>query len=55
VVLSQVASNALVVTLTSQSASANIGFTDSNNTFYLQGSQVATSHEFATRLISSAA
>jgi hypothetical protein len=36
VVLSQVASNALVVTLSSQNAIANIGFTDSNNTFYLQ-------------------
>jgi hypothetical protein len=33
VVISQVASNALVVTLTSQLPSANIGFNDSNNTF----------------------
>ena len=36
VVLSQVASNALVVTLSSQNAIANIGFTNSSNTFYLQ-------------------
>jgi len=35
VVISQVASSALVVTLNSQLPSANIGFTDSNNTFYL--------------------
>ena len=33
-VISQVASNALVVTLSSQSPTANLGFNDSTNTFY---------------------
>jgi hypothetical protein len=38
VVISQVAGNALVVQLTSQNPSANIGFNDANNTFYLAAS-----------------
>lgn len=50
VVLSQVASNALTVTLTSQSATANIGFTDSSNTFYLLASAQQTPHSLARRL-----
>ncbi|HMJ40706.1 MAG TPA: hypothetical protein VK522_00265 [Pseudolabrys sp.] len=55
VVLSQVASNALVVELSSQNASANIGFNDSNNTFYLSTSAQLTSGDFARRLRSSVA
>jgi hypothetical protein len=35
VVISQVAGNACIVTLSSQTPTANIGFTDSTNTFYL--------------------
>jgi hypothetical protein len=55
VVLSQVASNSLVVQLSSQNASANIGFNDSNNTFYLSASAQLTSGDFARRLRSSVA
>ncbi len=55
VVLSQVASNALVVQLSSQNATANIGFNDSNNTFYLSASAQVSSDSFARRLRSSRA
>ena len=49
VVISQVASNALPVSLSSQAPVANIGFNDATNTFYLIGmSQTAlTAAEFA--------
>jgi hypothetical protein len=53
VVISQVASTALVVTLTSQTPIANIGFTDSTNSFYLKGLQslaVASPADFGRRL-----
>lgn len=50
VVLSQVAGSALSVTLTSQSPAANIGFTDSNNTFHLQTSQSQTPDGYAQLL-----
>ncbi len=50
VVLSQVASNALPVTLTSQNATANIGFTDSTNSFYLVAAPTQTADAFARRL-----
>jgi hypothetical protein len=55
VVLSQVASNALPVTLTSQNATANIGFNDSNNTFYLSASAQVSAEAFARQLRSSRA
>lgn len=55
VVLSQVASNALAVTLTSQNATANIGFNDGKNSFYLSASTQMTSIDFARRLRSSVA
>jgi hypothetical protein len=38
VVISSVASNALVVTLTSDSPSATLGFDDASNTFFISGS-----------------
>lgn len=50
VVLSQVASNALTVTLTSQNATVNIGFTDSTNTFYLMAPAQETPMSLARRL-----
>ena len=50
VVLSQVASNALVVTLSSQTPSASIGFTNTSNTFYMVSEGMLTSHHFAKRL-----
>jgi hypothetical protein len=50
-VISQVAGNALPVTLTSQSPAANIGFNNSNNTFYLKQSKVMTTHQHALRLV----
>ncbi|HEY1475993.1 MAG TPA: hypothetical protein VGF53_18140 [Pseudolabrys sp.] len=50
VVLSQVASNALPVTLTSQSPIANIGFTDSSNTFYLVTASAESPAAFARML-----
>lgn len=53
VVLSQVASNALSVTLSSQNPSANIGFNDSNNTFYLTQAAQVSPDSFARRLRSS--
>ena len=53
VVLSQVAGNALAVTLSSQNPTANIGFTDSNNTFYLQAAAAESPADFA-RLLHSA-
>ncbi len=54
VVLSQVASNALVVTLSSQNAIANIGFTESSsNTFYLQAPASELPADYA-RLLRSA-
>jgi hypothetical protein len=55
VVLSQVASNALAVTLTSQNATANIGFNDINNTFYLSASAQVSAEAFARQLRSSRA
>lgn len=45
-VISQVSGNALTVTLTSQQPSANVGFNDSNNTFY----QITSGQQFARRL-----
>jgi hypothetical protein len=50
IVLSQVASNALTVTLTSQSPMANIAFNDSTNTFYLVAAAAEASHSLARRL-----
>ncbi|WP_437588276.1 hypothetical protein [Sorangium sp. So ce1000] len=41
-VMSQVADNALTVTLTSQNPTANIGFNDTDNSFYLVGSQLVS-------------
>jgi hypothetical protein len=49
-VISQVASNALAVTLTSQNPTANIGFNDSSNTFYLAAAQAITAYQHALRL-----
>lgn len=45
VILSQVASNALGLTLTSQDPSANVGFNDSSNTFFQQSSEAVMSAE----------
>ena len=53
VVLSQVASNALAVTLTSQNATANIGYNDATNTFYLESAAAVTPAAFSQRLVSS--
>jgi len=50
VVLSQVASNALTVTLTSQNPNASIGFNDTTNSFYLQTAAIMTPDAFARRL-----
>ena len=51
VVISQVAGNALAVTLTSQNPTAQIGFNDSNNTFFLNSSSAQLSaSDYATRL-----
>ena len=50
VVLSQVSSNALTVTLTSQTPTASIGFNDSNNTFYQQSTAQISADAFARRL-----
>lgn len=44
VVISRVASNALVVTLTSQSPSATLGFDDTSNTFFITGSGSNLTH-----------
>ena len=55
VVLSQVSSNALAVTLRSQNPSATIGFNDTNNTFYLKGAQMSSPADFARRLTSAVA
>ena len=44
VVISSVAGNALTVQLTSASSIANIGFNDSNNTFYLNPTTAMVSH-----------
>ena len=52
VVLSQVASNALPVTLTSQNPTASIGFTDSNNTFF-QNSAAAETPAVLARMLRS--
>lgn len=52
VVLSQVASNALAVTLTSQNPTANIGFNDATNTFYLESADAVTPAAFSQRLVS---
>jgi hypothetical protein len=51
VVISQVAGNALNVTLSSQNPTANVGFNDATNSFYLQSSLSATPRialDFAT-------
>jgi hypothetical protein len=50
VVISQVASNALTVQLTSQNPVANVGFNDSNNTFYLESSMASSGRDLAMRL-----
>lgn len=50
VVLSQVAGNALAVTLSSQNPTANIGFTDATNTFYLQAAAAEGPADFARLL-----
>jgi hypothetical protein len=50
VVLSQVASNALTVTLSSQNPKASIGFNDSSNTFYLKAAATLAPHDFARQL-----
>ncbi len=51
VVLSQVASNALTVTLSSQNPAAKIGFTDSTNTFFLpSSSSIVSPAQFAAML-----
>ncbi len=55
VLLSQVASNALAVTLTSQNPTANIGFTDSDNTFYLESAAATRPDAFARMLQSTRA
>ena len=47
VVISQVASNALTVTLTSQHPTASIGYNDQQNSFYLIGQSLVTPHEHA--------
>jgi hypothetical protein len=50
VVLSQVASNALSVVLTSQQPSASIGFDGGSNSFHLNSQAALTPHQFAQRL-----
>lgn len=50
VVISQVASNALTVTLTSQSPTASIGYNDAKNSFYLSGQSLVSPHQHAQRL-----
>lgn len=50
VVLDRIASNALVVTLNAQSPSAQIGFNDATNTFYLYSSEQFSAHDYARRL-----
>jgi hypothetical protein len=55
VVLSQVAGNALPVTLTSQNPTANIGFTDSTNSFYLLAAAQESQASLARRLRASRA
>ncbi len=49
VVISQVASNALVVQLTSQSPTASVGFNDATNTFYLVSSATRSAADYALR------
>lgn len=48
-VISQVASDALGITLTSQSPIANVGFNDANNTFYLQSAAQVLADRLALR------
>lgn len=49
-VISQVASNALVITLSSQNPVAQVGFNDATNTFYLQQAAYRTAHQFVGQL-----
>jgi hypothetical protein len=58
VVISQVASNALNITLSSQNPTASVGFNDATNTFYLQSSLASAKEdrpriglEFARKVI----
>lgn len=53
-VISQVASNALVITLSSQNPVANVGFNDQSNTFYLEQTQVRSASDFVALLQSPA-
>lgn len=50
VVIGQVDSSALTLTLTSQSPTARIGFNDSTNTFFLEGPAITSRRELAKRL-----
>lgn len=50
VVLSQIASNALPVTLTSQTPTATIGFADASNTFFLEQQKQRTQADLAQSL-----
>lgn len=50
VVISSVAGNALNVTLSSSNPSANIGFNDANNTFYLESSAQLSHRDVALAL-----
>ncbi len=49
-VISQVASNALPVALSSQSPIANVGFNDRTNTFYLEQPAIRTGEDFVASL-----
>ena len=51
-VISQVASNALVVTLTSVNPTANIGFDDANNVFVQNDAKLTSRQDFAARVAS---
>ncbi len=46
-VLTQVASNALVLSLTSQNPTINVGFNDANNTFYVASESVRSAEDLA--------
>jgi len=50
VVLSQVASNALSITLTSQSPTANIGFNDATNVFFQESAKLQDSFSLVRKL-----
>lgn len=47
VVLTQVASNALVLSLTSQNPTINVGFNDANNTFYVASESARSAEDLA--------